>query len=100
MSDRDALYRAILANPADDTPRLAYADWLEENGRPEEAEFLRIGCRLESITPDDPDFTALFDRHFELQMWLSTHVPGPKLRFPAGLQIRGGNWWEIGRAHV
>jgi uncharacterized protein (TIGR02996 family) len=93
MSDRDDLYRAILANPADDTPRLAYADWLEENGRPEEAEFIRIGCRLESITPDDPDFTELYERQHELQLWLSSHVPGPKLRFAAGLQIRGGNWW-------
>ena len=93
MSDRDALYRAILANPADDTPRLAYADWLEENGRPEEAEFIHIGCRLESITPNDVDFTACFKRNFELQQWLSTHVLGPKLKFPAGLQIRGGNWW-------
>lgn len=93
MSDRDALYRAILANPADDTPRLAYADWLEENGHSEEAEFIRLGCQLETITPDDPDFTSLVESYFESQLWLSTHVPGPKLKFPAGLQIRGGNWW-------
>ena len=30
-SDEPALIDAIIANPADDTPRLAYADWLEEN---------------------------------------------------------------------
>lgn len=32
MSDRDALLAAILANPDDDTPRLVYADWLDEYG--------------------------------------------------------------------
>ena len=32
MDDGDALYRAILAHPGEDTPRLAYADWLQEHG--------------------------------------------------------------------
>ncbi len=31
MTDRDALLSAILADPADDTVRLAYADWVEEH---------------------------------------------------------------------
>lgn len=42
MSDEDALLAAIVANPDDDTPRLVYADWLDENGRPERAEFIRL----------------------------------------------------------
>lgn len=41
MNDRDALYAAILAHPDEDTPRLAYADWLEENGEAEHAAFIR-----------------------------------------------------------
>jgi uncharacterized protein (TIGR02996 family) len=36
----------ILENPDDDTPRLVLADWLEDNGRPERAAFLR--CQLEA----------------------------------------------------
>jgi uncharacterized protein (TIGR02996 family) len=32
MSDDEAFLRAILANPADDAPRLIYADWLDERG--------------------------------------------------------------------
>lgn len=32
MTDGDALLAAILAHPDEDTPRLAYADWLDENG--------------------------------------------------------------------
>lgn len=36
-----AFLRAIAANPDDDTPRLVFADWLEEHGEPERAEFVR-----------------------------------------------------------
>jgi uncharacterized protein (TIGR02996 family) len=32
MSDEVAFLQAILANPADDAPRLVYADWLDEQG--------------------------------------------------------------------
>jgi uncharacterized protein (TIGR02996 family) len=44
MTDGDALLAAILANPDDDMPRLAYADWLEENGDEDRAEFIRLQC--------------------------------------------------------
>ena len=30
MTDRDALFAAVLANPGDDTPRLVLADVLDE----------------------------------------------------------------------
>ncbi len=33
-TDGELLLRAILANPAEDTPRLVYADWLQEQGEP------------------------------------------------------------------
>lgn len=46
MTDRDALLAAILAQPKEDTPRLVYADWLEENGQPERAEFIRLQIEL------------------------------------------------------
>lgn len=45
MSDGNALLKAILANPAEDTPRLMYADWLQENGQQERAEFIRRGVK-------------------------------------------------------
>ena len=44
MSDEPALLAVILAHPDEDTPRLIYADWLDENARPERAEFIRIQC--------------------------------------------------------
>lgn len=36
-----ALVASVLTSPADDLPRLVYADWLEEHGEPEWAEFIR-----------------------------------------------------------
>lgn len=44
MTEREALLRAVCDSPTDDTPRLIYADWLEENGDPERAEFIRLQC--------------------------------------------------------
>jgi uncharacterized protein (TIGR02996 family) len=41
-----ALLNTVLAAPADDAPRLVYADWLDENGEPELAEFIRVQCEL------------------------------------------------------
>ncbi len=46
MSDRDSLIAAILANPDEDTPRLMFADWLDEHGDPARAEFIRVQCEL------------------------------------------------------
>jgi uncharacterized protein (TIGR02996 family) len=43
-------------NPDDDTPRLVYADWVEEHGRPERADFIRLHvawCRRASDAPPD-----------------------------------------------
>lgn len=49
MTDRDALVAAILADPEDDLPRLIYADWCEEQGDLERAEFVRVQCELSAI---------------------------------------------------
>lgn len=46
MSDRDALIAAILAQPDEDTPRLMFADWLDEHGDSPRAEFIRVQCAL------------------------------------------------------
>jgi uncharacterized protein (TIGR02996 family) len=54
MSDRDALFAGILADPDDDLPRLVYADWLEEHGRPADvarARFVRLQVEMARIDP-------------------------------------------------
>jgi uncharacterized protein (TIGR02996 family) len=68
MTDEQALFAAIRAHPEEDTPRLAYADWLDEQGgkgppplrpdRPakvnpgspaERAEDIRVSCELKRL---------------------------------------------------
>src|SRR5947209_12547364 len=44
--------RAICESPDDDAPRLVFADWLDENGDAERAEFIRRHIRL-ALNPDD-----------------------------------------------
>lgn len=49
----DILLRAIHCDPADDTSRLVYADWLTDNDQPERAAFIRCQIELAAI-PDPP----------------------------------------------
>ena len=51
MTDGDALLAAIIANPDDDTPRLIYADWLQENGDEDRAEFIRLQLERAQFSP-------------------------------------------------
>jgi uncharacterized protein (TIGR02996 family) len=51
-SDQLAFWAAIRAAPTDDTPRLIYADWLDEHGDPDRAEFIRVQCALARFGPD------------------------------------------------
>lgn len=53
--DELALLAAIHAAPRDDTPRLVYADWLQEHGQDEYAEFIRLQC-VRPYVGNDIDF--------------------------------------------
>lgn len=50
MTPADELLQAVLANPADDTPRLVYADALDECGEVERAEFIRLSIATHGKT--------------------------------------------------
>src|SRR5215475_14572779 len=70
MSMQSAFLADICANPDDDTPRLVYADWLDENGDPERAHFIRVQCRLARLRRYDlerydleGEEEALLDKH-------------------------------------
>lgn len=41
--------KAIVANPDDDLPRLVYADWLDERGEYDRAEFIRVQIEIARI---------------------------------------------------
>lgn len=67
--EESALRIAIVTEPDDDTPRLVYADWLQENGQEERAEFIRLQCelsRLEArhLPADDPCTCMRTDESF------------------------------------
>ena len=47
-SDADALLAAVWAAPHDDLPRLVYADFIEERGQAERAEFIRLQIAREA----------------------------------------------------
>lgn len=46
LSQHEAFLRAIFDNPEDDTARLVYADFLQENGEEDRAQFIRVQCEL------------------------------------------------------
>ncbi len=46
MNERERLLQAILDDAENDTPRLVYADWLEEHGEAAHAELIRVQCSL------------------------------------------------------
>ncbi len=54
MTDGDALRRAVIANRDDDTPRLIYADWLDENGQADWAAFIRAQLEAARAEPFSP----------------------------------------------
>ena len=54
LSTHDALYRTVCDYPDEDTPRLAFADLVEEEGDPDWAAFIRTQVELARVTEYDP----------------------------------------------
>lgn len=80
---RAAFLQAIRDDPADDTPRLVFADWLEEQNEGDRAELIRIQCELTRGTRDRGRSVELLRRLRELVIqyrttWLgllAVHAP-------------------------
>src|SRR5262249_18575774 len=68
---------------------LIYADWLDDNGQPHRAEFIRLQCRLATMEEWDPERLALEQREADL---LSVHGGQwhPQLPVWARSGYRGG----------
>src|SRR5262245_46948004 len=67
MTERDALLRAVCDNPDDDTPRLVFADWLQENGEEERAEFIRLQIKFQHLSCSLDELNRRVMR--ELHLW-------------------------------
>jgi len=92
MSDAAALLAAIRAAPDDDAPRLIYADWLEEHGQRERAEFIRVQCELarnDSPTLRQREAELLAEHHDAFAGPLAS--PGLRFRFQRGFPIAFGH---------
>jgi uncharacterized protein (TIGR02996 family) len=80
VSDEAALLRAIGAHPDEDTPRLMYADWLDEHGRAERAEYIRVQVTRQRKLATGEDDERLYAREVELYrahaaQWLRELMP-------------------------
>jgi uncharacterized protein (TIGR02996 family) len=87
MSDREAFLRTILENPDDDLPRLVFADWLQENGDEDRADFIRIQCELAQTPKSDPRRKELESRS---QAYLRLH----QVQWQSDLPYWEGVRWE------
>lgn len=88
--DGSALLAAIIAHPAEDTPRLVYADWLDENGQHERAEFIRVQVEL-SRGPDGIDCRRITGRDSGYDCYpLDQTARRPAVGTNAVAKVRGG----------
>jgi uncharacterized protein (TIGR02996 family) len=106
MTDADALLKAILTNPDEDTPRLAYADEIQD-ADPARAEFIRVQvarvrCPNRGLGLDEcPECDARQAREQELlrdigydivntpRVWPVSMTLGAAEPYPPGLGIEG-----------
>ncbi len=85
-----AFLAAIRETPDDDTPRLVYADWLEDQDDQHRAEFIRLQCRLARLDPDDLERQDLQERVWAMEREHSA-------RWAAELPALPGIEWAICR---
>jgi uncharacterized protein (TIGR02996 family) len=94
-SETVALIHAIHEDPADDLPRLAYADWLEEHGAIEHAEFIRVELQLAKLARRDRGWRPLFMRELALIRAHKDEWFGPWRSGWAHYEVRRGFIEEI-----
>lgn len=62
MIDREAMLAVVRENPADDLPRLVFADWLDDHGEADRAAFVRVQVELARLPDRTAFLTAEWDR--------------------------------------
>lgn len=82
MPENADFLRAIIDRPDDDTVRLVYADWLDDHGDPDRAEFIRVQCELPHLPDTDTRRGPLEIRERQLlakhaAAWIAPRPPDP-----------------------
>ena len=80
--------RAICEDPDDDAHRLIYADWLDDHGDADRAEFVRLQCALAAIDDEDE---AMKTREAELlrehgEAWVAELPVVPRVMWNSGFR--------------
>ena len=101
MTDEDALLAAIRAEPDEDTPALVYADWLQERGHADRAEFIRTQVELARTPHGDDRRTALEVRELQLVAQNAAEWAAPRATFPEYVLSSTGDrrerFWSVFR---
>jgi len=88
-SEEDAFLQAILESPDDDTPRLIFADWLEERGNPR-GTFIRLQCQRAKMTRYDDGWKEILVQESALLKQFETEWSKPVLRLVEAVEYRRG----------
>lgn len=89
MITEEAFLRAIREDPAEDAPRLVYADWLDEQGDPR-AELIRFQVQLARTEEYD-------DNRLELEVWVERWLTEHGERWGSRLPQGEGVEWQFRR---
>lgn len=92
MSPDNPFLKALLAQPDDDTLRLAMADWLDENEDPARAEFIRVQVELARGVEERERRHALEKRQAELLIEHEREWVRPLLESLNGQEGENGGW--------
>jgi uncharacterized protein (TIGR02996 family) len=91
MTTADVFMADILDRPDDDAPRLIFADWLEDNGQADRAEFIRLQCAIQT--------GALHDRAVQLLRAHWEEWAGPLRELVGSNASRMNQGWLLGGMH-
>src|SRR5262245_37981669 len=94
MPSHEGFLRDISSNPDDDAPRLIYADWLEDNGDLDRAEFIPAQVQLARVPAEPTPPAALVRREAEL---LAEHGDEWRAALP---RLRDVTWRDFVRGFV
>jgi uncharacterized protein (TIGR02996 family) len=91
-SHEEGLLADIIDNPDDDTPRRILADYYEEHGQSERAEFIRLQLEQAALPEDDPRLreialrsTGLLQAHGEGWLGPLARVRGVAMTWKRGM---------------